>query len=372
LRNYRVLVVGGYGFFGSRLVERLSRRAGLHVVVAGRHAQSAEILVERFKPTSLASLQSATIDAMSSAFDRDIQNWEPDVLVHTSGPFQGQSYQVAEACIKQKVHYVDLADASGFVAGITKLDADARAANVLVTSGASSVPALSSAAVDYLSSDMSHVRSIDIGISPGNRTERGLSTIQGILSYCGKPILQTNGRSVTGWGRSYRHDYAEPVGSRLLSACDVPDLKLFPLRYAGKPAVRFGAGLELEFLHRGMNVMAAVSRFGLVKDWSVHAKFLKRASDIFKRWGSDAGAMHVCVTGHDSQGFEVTHTWELQATFGDGPFVPTLAAAALVQKLASGVLSTVGAKPCIGLLTLDELTQEASGLNITTKSWASK
>ena len=119
MRKYRVLVVGGYGFFGSRLVERLSRRAGLDVVVAGRHAQSAETLVERLKPTAHASLRSAVVDAKSSAFDRDLQKWEPDVLVHTSGPFQGQGYQVAESCIRQKIHYIDLADASNFVAGIS-------------------------------------------------------------------------------------------------------------------------------------------------------------------------------------------------------------------------------------------------------------
>lgn len=34
---------------------------------------------------------------------------------------------------------------------------------------------------------MALVRAIDIGISPGNRTERGLSSVQDILSYWGKP-----------------------------------------------------------------------------------------------------------------------------------------------------------------------------------------
>jgi molybdopterin biosynthesis enzyme len=59
------------------------------------------------------------------------------------------------------------------VCGIGALHEAAVAARVVVVSGASSVPALSGAAADHLSSGLAEVDSIDIGISPGNRTERG-------------------------------------------------------------------------------------------------------------------------------------------------------------------------------------------------------
>jgi hypothetical protein len=47
---------------------------------------------------------------------------------------------------------VDLADGRDFVCGIDVLDPQAKAAGVLLLSGASSVPALSSAVVDALAS----------------------------------------------------------------------------------------------------------------------------------------------------------------------------------------------------------------------------
>ena len=72
------------------------------------------------------------------------------VVVHAAGPFQGQDYAVARACIEARAHYVDLADARGYVCGIGALDEAARRSDVLVVSGASSVPALSSAVVDML------------------------------------------------------------------------------------------------------------------------------------------------------------------------------------------------------------------------------
>jgi hypothetical protein len=39
------------------------------------------------------------------------------------------------------------------------------------------------------------------------------------------------------------------VGGRLAAACDVPDLELFPARYAGVQTVRFSAALEFGVQH---------------------------------------------------------------------------------------------------------------------------
>ncbi len=368
MQRYRVLVVGGYGFFGRRLVERLARQPGLHVIVAGRDASAANTLVRTLQPTSAAQLQGACFDVMAPDFGRALVDLRPHVVVHASGPFQGQDYRVAEACIRAGTHYIDLGDGRAFVAGIDILNEAASAAGVLVTSGASSVPALSSAAADSLARGMKEVQTIDIGISPGNRTERGLSTMKGVLSYCGQPIPRGDGKFDVGWGRTYRHTYPAPVGVRLLSPCDVPDRTLLPLRYPGTPEVRFGAGLELEVLHRGMNVMAAMARFGLVRNWMTYARGLKRMADMFKNWGSDAGAMHVTVAGIDIQEQPVRRTWQLLATDGDGPYVPTLAAAALVRKLAAGDLRFACARACMGLLDLDDFASECSDLHITAKT----
>jgi hypothetical protein len=138
---------------------------------------------------------------------------------------------------------------------------------------------------------------------------------------------------------------------------------LLPDRYAGKPKIRFGAGLELGLLHRGMNLMGWLTRRGLVRDWSRHADVLKAAADLLRHVGSDAGAMHVTLSGRDARGKAVERAWQLVATGGDGPYVPTLAAAALLTKLQGGVLAP-GARPCLGLLTLDDFAAACDGLAI--------
>jgi hypothetical protein len=75
--------------------------------------------------------------------------------------------------------------------------------------------------------------------------------------------------------------------------------------------------------------------------------------------------MHVAVRGLDAQGRRARRTWTLLAVAGDGPWVPTLAAAALVRKLAAGTPPAAGARPCLGELTLDDFARETAGRRIS-------
>ncbi|KQQ87417.1 saccharopine dehydrogenase NADP-binding domain-containing protein [Massilia sp. Leaf139] len=366
MSTFRVLIIGGYGFFGTRLATLLSRQPTLHILVAGRSLAMAQALVDKLRPNAASPLDALALDIEDPSLPAALAALRLDAVIHTAGPFQGQDYRVAAACIAARAHYIDLADGRDFVAGIKTLDDAAVRAGVLVTSGASSVPALSGAAADALAAGMARVSGIDIGISPGNRTERGLSTVRAILGYCGKPLPG----GAIGWRTTRAHAYPAPVGRRLLSPCNVPDLVLLGPRFAGSPPVRFGAGLELAFLHRGMNAMALLAERGLVRDWAQHAPLLKRMADWFRHCGSDAGAMHVEVRGVAADGAAIGRRWSLVAARGDGPFVPTLAAAALVRRLAASVPFEAGALPCLGLLALADFAREADGLAITMKEEA--
>ena len=349
--TFRVLVLGGYGLFGRRIARRLARDGALRVVVAGRNADAARTLA-------------AEIGADVLARER------PQLVINTAGPFPGQDYAVAEAVLRAGAHYVDLADARDYVAGFGALDALARERGLLAVAGASTVPALSAAVVDRYRADFARLTGIDIGISPGNRTERGLATVAAILSYVGRALpWRERGRrvAVRGWQRLRRHVYAAPVGARWLAACDVPDLALFVERYAPLDHLRFRAGLELKRLHFGVWLLSWLVRAGLVRDLPRHAATLKRASEWFLRAGSDAGAMHVALAGVDANGAPRRLTWEIVAADGDGPEIPVTAAVVLATKLAHGTLITRGARPCLDLFTLDECLASLAPYAIRTR-----
>jgi hypothetical protein len=84
-----------------------------------------------------------------STLQEALRDLRVGTVIHTAGPFQGQDYTVARAAIDAGCHYVDLADGRQFVTGIVALDAAAKSRGLTSASGASSVPALSSAVVDH-------------------------------------------------------------------------------------------------------------------------------------------------------------------------------------------------------------------------------
>lgn len=364
-----VLVLGAYGVFGTRLCRLLADDPALRVVVAGRRLQRAAALAERLQSAGAATFAALELDAKNFSLRSNGDGFSPDIVVNLCGPFQGQSYEIAEACIAAHAHYVDMADARAFVCGIGRLNRAARSANVLVTAGASSVPALSCAVVEAFAGRFSRLHSIDIGISPGSRTERGRATVESILGYCGERIrVWKNGRWTDefGWGRHVVHTYPQPVGSRRLALCDVPDLSLLPERYPDVRSVMFRAGIDLAMLHVGLALLAKGRRYRLLPNLGRLASPLQWIAERFRRFGSDDGAMHVELVG-DAGGRRLALRWTLLATAGDGPYVPTLAAAAVVRRLASGSLRVRGAQPCIGLLRLDDFWQHAGRLSITTR-----
>ena len=114
----RVVIVGGYGAFGSRIAERLARDAGLALTIAGRNLDSAEALAMTLARTGAAGVEATVLDARSSTAE-DLARLGARIVINASGPFQEQDYTLARAAIAAGCHYIDLADARAFVAGIS-------------------------------------------------------------------------------------------------------------------------------------------------------------------------------------------------------------------------------------------------------------
>ncbi|WP_243410058.1 saccharopine dehydrogenase family protein [Pokkaliibacter plantistimulans] len=353
----RILILGSYGNFGKRIAEQLQDLPRVTLLLAGRNLMRAQQQVAQLQGTASAALQAVAMDILAADFSDQLQRWAPDVVIHTSGPFQQQSYRVAAACVAQGCHYIDLADDSRFVCGIQALDQAARDAGVLLVSGASSVPGLSAAVVDQCWQRFAVIDLIDIAIAPGNRAERGEATVRGILSYTGHgfpAFRQGQYGQAYGWMEPRRLDFGHPLGKRWLANVDVADVQLFPARYQVQQQVRFQAGLELPWLHLGMVAMAWLSRCGIVRDWARFTRPIMAASGWFARWGSDAGGMRVEVSGQDRQGQALRYCWRLTAEHGVGPYIPTLSAILVARKLVAAQLPQTGARPCLDLFTLAE------------------
>ncbi len=308
-----------------------------------------------------------TLDRRNAA--PEIREIRPFCVIDAAGPFQNQEPSVARAAIAAGCHYVDIADARDFVATFPALDREARAAGVLAATGASSTPALSSAALDAITRGWRVVEVVEIAISPGNRAPRGLSVVKAILSYAGRPVrLRLDGAWITkpAWGELVRRTIPG-LGPRWLSLCETPDLDLVPARF---PAVRtaiFRAGLEIPALHLGLFVLAQAVRLHLLPSLGRLARPLRAIAGRLDKYGSDRGGMSVSAKGVGADGAAVEATWSLVAEAGDGPNIPVLPALALVKALLDDRIAVRGAMPAVGILGLPDIEAEFRRFAITTR-----
>jgi len=370
IRQQHVIILGGYGNFGKRIAESLVGLPNVCLWIAGRNLASAEAVVAKLRPGASATINPMALDFKHSNFAATLKQHSPYLVIHTGGPFQGQDYAVPQACIDAGAHYIDLADDRRFVCDITRLDSAACAQRVLVVSGASTVPGLSSVVIDHYCNQFSVVDSLDMSIAPGNRAERGEATIRAILSYTGHvfPVFeQGRWQNAYGWMHPRKVDFGDIVGRRWLANVDVPELELFPGRYAVRSSVQFQAGLELSVLHLTMVAMAQAVKCRVIRNWAPHSRWITRIARCLEHFGSDRGGMRVVISGNDLNGKASSLTWSLYAGHGVGPFIPTLSAVILAKKLLQGMHHPIGAMPCLGLYSLDDFYAEAHRIGVYAK-----
>ncbi|GFM82685.1 saccharopine dehydrogenase [Pseudomonas cichorii] len=350
----RVMVVGGYGNFGSIICRHLAAVPDIELVITGRDAQKLSGKVEALGRQSGKTVQSWCGNAMGADLKPALVQMGIQWVIHTAGPFQGQSYAIAESCIEAGVNYCDLSDCRHFVNGIAALDARARAAGVAIFSGCSSVPSLSSAIIDQHRHRFTRIDTINHGISSSAKMP-GLSTIEGVLAYAGKPISQLKeGQvyAVPGWqGLTLRK--MPMMGTRLLANVDVPDMDIFAGRY-GARNLSFKAGSGLKLGGVANYLLALAVKAGLIRSVPVWAARLHRWGTWFERFGDGKSAMFIDVHGRDHDARPLLMTVQLTASNDKGPEIPSCAAVALMEKVNRGYKPEPGARACVGEITVDE------------------
>ncbi len=363
----RIVIIGATGHFGGRIGRRILGEPNTELVITSRSLGKVETLsTELARINSDARVSAAALDQTAPMFAADLAALRPDIVIHTAGPYQGQGYDVAKACLACGSHYIDLADGREFVEGFDALHEDACRKGVLLVSGASTLPGLSSAVVDHVRGDFESIHSIETSIAPAHQTPRGVGTVAAVLSYCGAPFqVFENGEWVTryGWQGLKMQRYPE-FGRRLSGACDVPDLGLFPEYVNGVQTVTFHAALEATWEQITLWKMAWATRLGIVRNWERLVPTFQSVSDRLIKLGSTTGGMQMRIAGEGDDKLPKTLMWNLVAQQNHGPEIPCVPALILARKLAAGTISARGAYPCLGMITLPEFDEEVSDLDI--------
>jgi Domain of unknown function (DUF4166)/Saccharopine dehydrogenase NADP binding domain len=365
-----VLIIGGYGTFGGRIVELLQDEPRLTLWIAGRSLERARVFCDAHR-SSKACLVPVAFDRGGDV-DAQLLTIHPCIVVDASGPFQSYGHQVIEACIALKVHYFDLADDPKFVAGIAEFDDAARASEVSVLSGVSSFPMLTAAVARHLSTGMARVDTIRGGIAPSPYAEVGGNVIRAIAGYAGLPVMLRRNKA-----QEIGHPFAEqmrytiapsgylPLRRRLFSLVDVPDLRVMADLWPEVRTVWMGAAPVPAILHRALIMLAWLVRFGLVPSLSRLAPLMYFATNHL-RWGEHRGGMFVEVEGENASGERRRRSWHMIAEGNDGPYIPSMAVEALIRKWLAGKAPQVGARAATRDLELEDYHAVFAGRAIVT------
>jgi NAD(P)-dependent dehydrogenase (short-subunit alcohol dehydrogenase family) len=341
----RALIIGGSGVFGAHLCRRLARLKQYEILVGGRSAKRADPLCRELLALDEAcAARFVAVDRLEITTS-DLKRLGIKVVVDAAGPFQGSPYSLADAAIEARVHYIDLSDARDFVSGIKAYEVVAKTTGVAVLTGASSTPALSNAILRDLVKGWQSIDRIHVSIVPGNKAPRGRSVMQAILTWVGAPVRVFDDGSwqhQPGWsgqkGISLGGD-----GVRYSSLADTPDLDVLVEDFKPRVSARFHAGLELAVMHRGLQVMGWLRRWKLLPNLAALTAPLFYAATLLGRLGTDIGGMVVEAIGIDGDGRAVRANAKLLAHQGDGPIIPSLAAVALLKRIADHELNFSGA-----------------------------
>ena len=352
----RVVVLGGYGVFGARLV-RLLCRDGQDVFVAGRSADKAQTLADEVGARPLAVDRQGDLAGLWRV--------KPDVVVDAAGPFHAYGndpYALARACIAEGVHYLDLADDPAFCAGIGALDDAAQNAGVFALSGVSSVPAISSAAVAALAKGADAIDTISSAILPGNRAPRGRAVVESILHQAGRPFdvtIDGAAMPVRSWSQPAKFDLGQGM-IRKGWMLEVPDNRLFADHFDAR-TVLFRAGLELGVMNWSLAVFSwfrGKLGFGVPR-WLVSLVLF--AAKLLWSFGTDEGGMSVTVTARYPDGWQ-RRTWRMIARAGEGPYIPAVPARVVLR--APETIAP-GARPALAEVQLVDLEAGMADLAVS-------
>lgn len=361
----KTIILGGYGNFGARIAWRLSGDPRIALVITGRSLAKAQSFAQTLDHFASA----AWLDINHPNFKSALRALKPHLVIHTAGPFQRQDYSIPTAVAEAGAHYIDLADGREFVCEFPNAmhDIFAKVGKIGI-SGASTVPALSSAVVNALSADISSIDTIDICIAPAQQAPRGLATMKAVLGYCGEAIpILSNGAWTTGYGWSdlTKISFAR-MSARQGALCDIPDLALFPQRYAGVKTVIFRASLELGIAQRMFAALAYLRRKKLLPRLDKFAYAIHLLAKPFDKLGSQLGGMVVKIEGLDASGKAIRREWHITADNNHGPEIPCIAAILLARKLAANTIELTGAYCCMDFLSLADFEPEFSAWHMQT------
>lgn len=163
-----LIIYGATGYTG-RLAAALARSSNLQFAVAGRSESPLKTLASSL---GVKHLVFPADDA--SLVDQNLQGAQ--VLLNCAGPFLLTAKPLIEGCIRNKVHYLDIAAEMDSYELCEKKHREATAADIMLLPGCGGSVAMLGCLADYIMEHVASAVSIDIALRISGPMSRGSAT----------------------------------------------------------------------------------------------------------------------------------------------------------------------------------------------------
>ena len=178
-----LLVYGAYGFTGRLVLEHLARR-GIRCILGGRDARRLERLsAEMRAPFRVFGLEDA------AAADRGLR--EVDVALNAAGPFVNTAEPFLRACLRNRVHYLDVSGELGALAQAAAMGDAARREGVMLLPGVGFDVVPSDCLALHLAKRLPQATELTLSVSGSNLMSRG--SARTFAEHAGIPVFVRKG-----------------------------------------------------------------------------------------------------------------------------------------------------------------------------------
>ncbi|MBX3132963.1 MAG: saccharopine dehydrogenase NADP-binding domain-containing protein [Gemmatimonadaceae bacterium] len=224
------VIYGATGYTG-RLIVAEALAQGLRPVISGRDAASLAVFAAE---TRLESRPASLDDPV--ALDRALSGMR--AVLHCAGPFHRMAGPMLEACLRNRVHYLDITGEIAVFERMAAADAEAREAGIVVLPGVGFDVVPSDCLAAHLSRRLPDAASLTLAFTGGTGLSRGTATtmVEGIAQ---GGALRRGGRLVRvpaayatreiDFGDRTRHCVTIPWGdvSTAFHSTGIPDIAVY-------------------------------------------------------------------------------------------------------------------------------------------------
>ncbi len=278
----RILVLGASGVFGRQIAKELLG-LGHSLTLVARNLDSLQAFAAGWTGDfAIQALDVSDRKACESALRGHA------IAVHAAGPFSQRGMEVAQACLEQGCHYVDIADDRDYLQKLRGLNLKFSERGLTAVYGCSSLPGISGALTQVLAKESRQApRVIEVLLFIGNRNPKGQAAMASVFNILGERIEAPQG-TLIGMREAGWDVLPAPFGKKLALNFESPEYDLFPRQF-GCEAVEVKIAFESNLANR---LFARLSRVS--ERWrSFLMRLLMRLANAGSGVGSSGGAIRV-------------------------------------------------------------------------------